>query len=151
MAKPLMSLHEAAERSGQSVSRLRRWCATGKIRCDMGAEGWLIPESELAAIASAAREAATAVEEHRVTALALQVPAVPPDLAQLVSSRLGLSAGAVSITRLALDGMEYVVAVWPGDAVGDGGLPAVQDLAIELGAELLDGEVARDSTQGAMD
>lgn len=79
-----------------------------------------------------------------MTALAVPAPAVPRDLAQQVASRLGLSAGAVSITRLALDGAEYVVAVWPGDAVGDGGLPAVQGLALDLGAELLDGEVVRE-------
>jgi hypothetical protein len=42
---------------------------------------------------------------------------------------------------LALDGVDYVVAVWRGEARGDGGLPALRDLAVELDAELLDGEV----------
>ena len=144
MASPLLSLDQAAQRSAQSVERLGRWCATGKIHCERDADQWLIRESELDAIARAARDAATAVEERRVTALAVPAPAVPRDLAHQVASRLGLSAGAVSITRLALDGAEYVVAVWPGDAVGDGGLPAVQDLALDLGAELLDGEVVRE-------
>jgi hypothetical protein len=141
MAEEMISLQAAAERSGQSVMRLRRWCATGKIRCGREGDGWLISVRELAAIARVAREHATAVEEKRVTALAVPAPVVPPDLADQVASRLGLATGNVSITRLALDGAEYVVAVWPGDVAGNGGLPALRELAVELGAELLDGEV----------
>ena len=139
-----MSLRVASERSGVSVIRLGRWCATGKIRCDRDGEGWLIAVRELPAIAKAAVDHATAVEERRVTAIAVPGPAVPPDLADRVASRLGLARGNVSITRLALDGAEYVVAVWPGEAAGSGGLPEVEELAIELGAELLDGEVKRE-------
>ena len=52
-----------------------------------------------------------------------------------------LEDAAVSITPLALDGVDYVVAVWRGEARGDGGLPALRDLADELDAELLDGDV----------
>jgi hypothetical protein len=144
MTAEIMSLQAAAARSGQSVIRLGRWCATGRIRCERDETGWSIAVSELPAIAIAAREHARAVEENRVTAIAVPVPAVPPDLAGQVASRLGLPAGHVSITRLALDGAEYVVAVWPGDAAGGGGLPAVRQLAVELGAELLDGEVKRE-------
>ena len=139
----MMSLPIAAERSGQPVTRLRGWCATGRLRCEREGEGWVIPASELPSIARVAQEHATAVDDDRVTAIAVPVPAAPPDLADIVAGRLGLDTGKVSVTRLALDGAEYVVAVWQGEAHGDGGLPALRALAEDLGADLLDGEVTK--------
>jgi hypothetical protein len=139
----ILSLQEAAERTGQSVIRLSRWCATGQLRCERDVDGWHVPSSELPKVAQVAQQHASAVDEARVTALAVPAPA-PPDLADLVAYRLGLSGGAVAVTPLALDGVDYVVAVWPGSAVGDGGLPSLKDLAAQLGAELLDGEVRKD-------
>ena len=140
----LLSLQEAAERTGQSVIRLSRWCATGQLRCERDVDGWRIPSSQLPKAAQVAQQHATAVEEARVTALAVPAPAAPPDLGDLVAYRLGLSGGAVTVTPLALDGVDYVVAVWPGSTAGDGGLPSLAQLAAQLGAELLDGEVTRD-------
>jgi hypothetical protein len=104
----------------------------------------MVPIEEIAAIRTVAREHGTAASEDRVTALAVRAPAAPRDLADQVASRLGLARGAVSLTPLALDGEEYVVAVWRGHAAGSGGLPALRDLAVELDGELLDGEVAED-------
>lgn len=144
MPEQLLSLREAAQRTGQSELRLRRWCATGSIPCERDGDEWRIPAGQLEAIGELARRHALAVEEKRVTALAVPVPAVPPDLAHQVASRLGLAAGNVSITRLAIDGAEYVVAVWPGDSAAGGGLPALEELAVELHGELLDGEIRRD-------
>lgn len=69
---------------------------------------------------------------------------VPRDLTTKVAAGLGLAASAVTPTPSALDGIEYVVAVWRGNVQGDGGLPALQELAIELNAELLDGEISGD-------
>ena len=136
-----MTLRVAAERSGQSVRELGRWCATGKLRCERDDSGWLIPVSELPAIRQVARDHASAVDEKQVTALVVPLPTAPDNLADQVASRLGLDAGNVSITPLALDGIGYVVAVWRGEATGRGGLPALRDLAAELDADLLDGEV----------
>ena len=144
MPEEMLSLREAAERSGQSVIRLGRWCATGQLRCERDGEGWLIPVSQLKAVAAIARKHATAVDENRVAALAVPLPIAPPSLADDVAARLGLKAGEVSITPLALDGMQYVVAVWRGVALGEGGLPALQELAAELHGDLLDGEVKTD-------
>jgi hypothetical protein len=143
VVRETLSLQEAAERSGQSITRLRRWCATGKLQCGRDANGWTISASEFPHIARVAHEHATAVEEKRVTALAVPIPAAPPDLADRVAERLGLPAGKVSITPLALDGVQYVVAVWAGESLGDGGLPALRELAVDLGGDLLDGEVKR--------
>jgi hypothetical protein len=140
----MLSLQQVAERTGQSVIRLSRWCATGQLHCERDVDGWHISSSELPKVAQVAQQHATAVEEARVTALAVPAPAAPPDLADLVAYRLGLAGGAVAVTPLALDGVEYVVAVWPGSASGDGGLPSLAELAAQLGAELLDGEVRKD-------
>ena len=141
MQEDLITLREAAERYGVPVVRLGQWCATGKLGCERDGDGWLIPTSAGDAIAGLVRDQAAMVEERRVTALAVPAPAAPPDLASQVAGRLGLNDAAVSITPLALDGVDYVVAVWRGEARGDGGLPALRDLAVELDAELLDGEV----------
>ena len=144
MPEGTITLRTAAEQSGQSVIRLGRWCATGKLRCERDATGWLIPVSEIPRIAAVARDHANAVEDHRVTAIAVPLPEAPGDLADQVASRLGLSTGNVSLTPLALDGVEYVVAVWRGSINGSGGLPELRELAVELRAELLDGEVRTD-------
>jgi hypothetical protein len=148
MVEHILSLQEAAERTGQSVTRISRWCATGQLRCERDVDGWRIPSSELPKVAQVAQQHSTAVEEARVTALVVPAPVAPPDLADLVAYRLGLSRGAVAVTPLALDGVEYVVAVWPGSAAGDGGLPSLKELANQLGAELLDGEVRKDIRPG---
>jgi hypothetical protein len=138
MPAQLISLSEAAERFGVPVVRLGRWCATGKIRCERDEDGWLIPVSEGAAIAQLYRDYATEADGTSLRALAVPAPSAPKDLALQVSARLGLEDGAVSLTPLALDGVEYVVAVWRGEMRSDGGLPALQELAGELDAELLD-------------
>jgi hypothetical protein len=144
LPEEILSLRAAAELTGQSVIRLGRWCATGKLRCEPSADGWAIPVSELAAIAVVAGDQARAVKEKRITAIAVPAPAAPPDLGDQVASRLGLTAGQVSVTPLALDGVEYVVAVWRGVVSGTGGLPALSELALDLDGELLDGEVKQD-------
>jgi hypothetical protein len=137
----LIPLSVAAERSGQTQAALGMWCATGKVRCYRDGDGWLVAVSELPAIAREAREKATAIAEERITAIAVPAPVAPPHLANEVASRLGLDAGNVSLTPLALDGVDYVVAVWRGAVAGTGGLPALRALADELDAVLLDGEV----------
>jgi len=133
-------LEEAAARYAVPLVRLRRWCATGKLRCERDGERWLIPTSEAGRITELSRAYGTA--RAPVQALAVPVPVVPPDLATRVAARLGLTASTVTLTPLALDGVEYVVAVWRGDVQGDGGLPALEELAVELDAELLDGEIS---------
>src|SRR5688572_22478425 len=137
-----LSLSAAAARYGVPVVRLRRWCATGKLRCEREGDGWLIPISQATRIEELARAYGTT--RAPVRALAVPAPAVPPDLANTVATRLGLSVSAVTLTPLALDGVEYVVAVWRGDVQGSGGLPELHELAVELHAELLDGEIRAD-------
>ena len=123
------------------VVRLGQWCATGKLGCERDGDGWLIPASGAAAVAALAREHAAMVEEKRVSALAV------PCRRRLLISRhrwpvaWDWTTPRSPITPLALDGVDYVVAVWRGEARGDGGLPALRDLAVELDGELLDGEV----------
>jgi len=107
----MISLRDAAHRYGVPVVRLGQWCTTGKLGCERDGDGWLIPASGAAAVAALAREHAAMVEEKRVTGLVVPVPAVPPDLAAQVAGGLGLDDAAVTVTPLALDGVDYVVAV----------------------------------------
>jgi hypothetical protein len=139
VSEDTLSLADAAARYGVPLVRLRRWCATGKLRCERDGDDWLVPVAEAARIA----ELSTQYRAGTAPVRALAVPAtlVPSDLATTVADRLGLTATAVSLTPLALDGVDYVVAVWRGDILRDGGLPALQELAVELDAELLDGEI----------
>lgn len=140
MNEPFVPLVEAAERSGQLVSRLRRWCATGKLRCDRTGDGWLIPKSEIARIHDVAKGL-----ERAVPITGLAVPAgASANLAARIAALLGRPHHDVSASPLALDGAEYVVAVWrsvPSDA---GRWHALHELSQELDGELLDGAIEHD-------
>ena len=136
----MLSLRDASKQSGQTVIRLGRWCATGQIRCESDGHAWMIRVSELPAIATVAREQEDAVAEKRITAFAVPAPA-PRDLAHQVAARLGLTLGQVSVTPFALNDVDYMVAVWHGAMLSAGGLPALQELALELNGDLLDGDV----------
>jgi hypothetical protein len=139
VSEDTLPLEEAAARYDVPLVRLRRWCATGKLRCERDGDDWLVPVSEGTRITELSTQYRTG--SSPVRALAVPVTLVPSDLATTVADRLGLTATAVTLTPLALDGVEYVVAVWRGDILRYGGLPALQELAVELDAELLDGEI----------
>jgi hypothetical protein len=53
---------------------------------------------------------------------------------------LGLGPTTVAMSKLSIDGQDYVVAVWK-DGDGAGGLPELVKLAEEVGGELLEGSV----------
>ncbi|MFL5674354.1 MAG: hypothetical protein ACJ779_05070, partial [Chloroflexota bacterium] len=91
-----MPLEVAAVRYGVPIVRLRRWCATGKLRCERDGDGWLIPAAEADHVVELSR--AYGKPSATVRALAVPVPAVPPDLATRVAAGLGLSVGAVTLT-----------------------------------------------------
>ena len=135
----LVSLEAAAEATGQSVARLRGWCATGRLRCEREEGDWRMPLAELLRIGDLAEEHDRAVKAGESAALVVPVSAATPDLPAEVARRLGLAAGTVSTSTLALDGSEYLLAVWKTD--GTVRLGPVAELAAELGGDLLDGEV----------
>ena len=134
----LLSLDAAAEATGQSVARLRSWCATGRLRCEREGRAWTIPLGEVPRIAVLVADHDRAVAAGAAAALVVPVRAATPDLPAEIARRLGLAPGTVTTSTLALDGSEYLLAVWKTD--GTPGLEAVADLAAELGGELLDGE-----------
>lgn len=70
--------------------------------------------------------------------MVVPVSAAAPGLAAEIARRLGLPAGAVTTSTLALDGSEYLLAVWRSDGTPERG--PVADLAAELGGDLLEGE-----------
>ena len=135
----LVSLEAAAEATGQSVARLRGWCATGRLRCEREEGDWRMPLAELLRIGDLAEEHDRAVKAGESAALVVPVSAATPDLPAEIARRLGLAAGTVSTSTLALDGSEYLLAVWKTD--GTVRLGPVAELAAELGGDLLDGEV----------
>lgn len=140
-----MTLEAAAAATGQSVNRLRAWCATGELQCEKDGDGWAIPIDQLRRVgALVARREAMFAAGH---AQALVIPAASafPELRAEVAHRLGLPAAAVATNTLALDGKAYVLAVWHSAGV-DGAyeLAPLLELAEELGGQLLDGEVTRE-------
>jgi hypothetical protein len=133
----VLSIDEAAQRTGQPVRRLRQWCATGRIRCERDLRGWLIPEAELGRAVSLG--AARTVRGSDRGARALVVPQSAlrsASLRQRVATELRIPAQTVSIGNLMIDGQAYVVATWPSadDARGS----VLGDLAEQLDGELLD-------------
>ena len=133
----LLALDEVARRTGQPVRRLRQWCATGSLRCERDGDEWLIPEADLPHVIANAAERTSRALDRSVRALVVPNSAVGSlDLGAEVAHRLQRPAAAVSMSRLMIDGEEYVIAAWP-EANGGGATAAVAELAEELGGELL--------------
>jgi hypothetical protein len=137
----MLPLQVAAERTAISTLKIGRWCATGLIRCERDGEDWMVPVSELETIVRVAAEHARAIEDAHVKAVVIPEARAVPDLAEQIGQRLGLQSGQVSVAPMAIDGVDYVVAIWPGTTAGTGGLPALRELVVDLDADLLDGEV----------
>jgi hypothetical protein len=79
---------------------------------------------------------------HHPIALVVPADAAPRNLADEVAHRLVMEAASVAMSTLAIDGQDYVVAVWK-DGTHNGGLPKLVELAKEVGGELLDGTASR--------
>lgn len=133
-----IALAEASAATGQPVSRLRWWCATGKLRCDRDGTDWAVPIEELRRIEALVAERDRAIAAGRSEALVVPLENAPSDLSNVVGRRLGLPPGTVTTSKLALDGTEYVLAVWTADASTSPKL--VVELVEELGGDVLDGE-----------
>ena len=132
-----LSLEDVSARTGVSIRRLRQWCATGLLRCEPAGAAWMIAGSEVDRVRQLA-----AGQDHRIKAghpIAIVVPAesAPPNLADEVARRLGLAPTTVAMSSLAIDGQDYLVAVWK-DSDGAGGLPALAELIDEVGGAVLD-------------
>lgn len=132
-----LTIPSASRLTGQSDRRLRAWCATGKLHCERDGASWLIPESELGRIAGLTALSTSVARAKQAVALAVPVPIEPAALARKVANRLGLRAGSVRVSRLALDRQEYVVAVWPQSTDGVE-FDRLGSLVEELGGELVD-------------
>jgi hypothetical protein len=140
----LLSLEDLSARTGQSVARLRRWCATGSLECERDGEMWSVRESQLGAVGALADERRTIIADDRAVALTVPRSIVPRDLPERVEDAMGLERGEVSTRTLVVDDEEHVVAVWPR-GVGIRNRPALERLADDIGGDLLDGEAGADS------
>lgn len=133
----VLSIDEAAQRTGQSVRRLRQWCATGRIRCERDRRGWLIPDAEIGRVRSIA--AARIARGSDGSARALVIPGSafgPANLREQVADELRIPAKTVAMDMLTIDGQAYVIATWPSAADTRGS--ALAELAEQLDGELLD-------------
>ena len=139
-----ITLEAAAAATGQSVNRLRAWCATGELHCERDSDGWTIPTSELARVGALVAQREAAFAEGHAQALVIPAASAFPELRAEVAHRLGLPAAAVATNTLALDGNEYMLAVWHAEGADARYELATRiELAKELGGQLLDGEVTR--------
>src|SRR6185437_207789 len=119
----LLTLDEAAQRSGRPVELLREWCATGRIECERLGGRWLVPESTLEAIRSMPTEfvpfeadGSEAADESDaadrteadggdpIVAIAFRDRLTAVRAAGELASRFALGRGGLSVGPLALDG-----------------------------------------------
>lgn len=141
----LISLESAALASGEPVRRLRTWCATGKLICEKQDGSWVLALSQIPRVVELVAEHDRAVADGRAIAVLVPVDSATPDLASEIARRLGLRDGqTVSTSTLALDGSEYLIAVWKTEGADPLELAPVAELVAELGGELLDGEDRED-------
>lgn len=134
----ILTLEAVSGQTGISLRRLREWCATGRLECDRDGSDWVIRASEFKHVAALAATLSARLEGDRPIALVVPAEVAPRNLADEVAHRLGLEPASVAMSTLAMDGQDYVVAVWK-DGQKNGGLPKVVQLAEEIGGELLDG------------
>ena len=132
----LLRLEDVAQLTGEPIERLRQWCATGELACERVPRNWALRKADLPRVALVAAEHARGVREHRAVALAVPRGHAPNDLVLLVERTLDLPAGEVAIRRLAIDQLEYIVAVWP-DRAREHDPAALIALARQLDGELL--------------
>lgn len=124
----LLTLGEAAQRSGRPVELLREWCATGRIEGERLGGRWLVPESTLEAIRSmptafvpfeidgseAADESDAADRTEAdggdpIVAIAFRDRLTAVRAAGELASRFALGRGGLSVGPLALDGLDLFV------------------------------------------
>ncbi len=134
----LLTLELVSGQTGIPIRRLREWCATGNLRCERRDDEWVIPTAESAQVAALAAAQWARFEEDHPIALVVPAEVAPRNLGDEVAHRLGLQPESVAMSTLAIDGQDYVVAVWK-DGPEDGGLPKVVELAKEVGGDLLSG------------
>jgi hypothetical protein len=136
----LLTLDEVSDRTGEPAHRLRRWCATGSLACELDGHVWRIHASTIPAVHALAKRRRTIVDDRRAIAMAVPKAIVTYDLGERVENAMGLPSGGVSTSTLVVDGEEHIVAVWSRLA-GSEADHALSDLADELGGDLLDGEL----------
>lgn len=136
----LLTLDEVSDRSGEPVHRLRRWCATGSLACELEGHVWRIHSSAIPAVHALANRRRAIVDDRRAIAMTVPKAIVTYDLGERVETAMGLPSGDVSTMTLVVDGEEHIVAVWPRTTESHADR-ALSDLADELGGDLLDGEL----------
>jgi hypothetical protein len=122
------------------VHRLQRWCATGKLACEREGKEWRLPLSQLLRVATLVAEREQSIMAGRPAAAILPIRGSTADLGDEIARRLGLPASTVVMSSLALDGREYLMAVWRVSDRQPADLEPLIEFVEELGGDVLDGE-----------
>jgi hypothetical protein len=138
-----LTLAATAAATGQPVRRLRGWCATGKLDCERDGDTWLIGPDQILRIPELVARRARSIAAGRPAAAIVPVTNATPDLAAEIARRLGIAEAEVAVSTLALDGREYLMAVWKTGADDPTNLAPVVSMVENLGGDVLDGEVSR--------
>ncbi|MBI3751170.1 MAG: hypothetical protein HY263_05885 [Chloroflexi bacterium] len=133
----LLTLPEVAGETRQPEHRLRRWCATGKLRCERDGPDWVIPSTELPVVVLLGRGAGRSASRRPLVGLALPGPHDGVPLAAELATLLGVDATAVAVRDLAIDGEPYILATW-GTHPGPAATGRLEQLALARGGELLE-------------
>ena len=131
----LTTIEDVATAAGVPTARLRRWCATGQLRCDRDERGWLVPQSEIARVDALVASRGHGGNGHHPVALAMPVDRDFGDGLVELTRRAEVTPEVAGVP-LSVDGMDYAIVSWP--SIGDDGrADAVAELAWALDAEIL--------------
>jgi hypothetical protein len=136
----LLTLPTVAEDTHLSVRQLRRWCATGKLRCEREGRAWVIPTTELAQVEWLGRGRSGGDGDGSGRALigvALPRTSGRSDLASEMAGLLGVELDRVTVRELAIDGEAYMVAAWTHHPDREA-THALEELASRRGGEVLE-------------
>ena len=134
----LMTLPAVAEETHQPEDQLRRWCATGKLRCERDGRSWLIPTAELPQVERLGRRRGKASAPRPLLGVAFPGSSGQAGVADEIAALLGVDSERVDVRYLAIDGQPFVVAAWT-DQPGREATTRLEELASERGGELLEG------------
>jgi hypothetical protein len=131
----LVPVDEAARLSRRTTAELRRWCATGRLRCERVGDAWYVLEDDLH-VAARQQDLATPSGERAILSIAFSDEAQARSAHEQLRSRFGLGGEQLALAPLALDGTALVLlaASVPATAIDQ-----VVSLVRGLGGIVIDG------------
>jgi hypothetical protein len=131
----LIPVEEAARLARRTPAELRRWCATGRLRCERIGQDWFLLEDDIH-VAAGEPIIAVPAGERAVLSIAFADERDGRRAYEELRSRFGLGADQLAIAPLALDGAEFVLLA---GSVPAGAIDEVLAAAGRLGGIVIDG------------